>query len=63
MTAPEAAGTECGALDIALMGYPSRWSVRAGTTVEFMVSARADSFQAEIIRVTGRGPRDRKSVV
>jgi N,N-dimethylformamidase len=39
------------------MGYPSQWSVRAGTPVEFMVSARADSFQAEIIRVTGRGPR------
>ena len=39
------------------MGYPSQWSVRAGTPVEFMVSARAASFQAEIIRVTGRGPR------
>jgi N,N-dimethylformamidase len=39
------------------MGYPSQWSVRAGTPVEFMVSARADSFQAGIIRITGRGPR------
>jgi N,N-dimethylformamidase len=39
------------------MGYPSQWSVRAGTPVEFMVSARADSFQAEMIRITGRGPR------
>ena len=38
------------------MGYPSGWSVRAGTPVEFMVSASA-SYQAEIIRVTGRGPR------
>jgi N,N-dimethylformamidase len=56
MTAPEAAGT-AEALDIALMGYPSQWSVRAGTPVEFMVSVRADSFQAEIVRITGRGPR------
>jgi N,N-dimethylformamidase len=57
MTVPEAAGTAAVAADIALMGYPGRWSVRAGTPVEFMVSARADRFQAEIVRVTGRGPR------
>jgi N,N-dimethylformamidase len=57
MTAPETAGTAAGALDVALMGYPGQWSVRAGTPIEFMVSARADSFHAEIIRVTGRGPR------
>ncbi len=39
------------------MGYPSGWSVRSGHPVEFMVSAGVDSYQAEIIRVTGRGPR------
>jgi N,N-dimethylformamidase len=42
---------------IPLMGYPSRWSVRAGTAIDFMVSASADSYRAEIVRVTGRGPR------
>ena len=40
-----------------LMGYPSRWSVRAGTAIDFMVSASVDSYRAEIVRVTGRGPR------
>jgi N,N-dimethylformamidase len=39
------------------MGYPSRWSVRAGTAIEFMVSARVDRYHAEIVRITGRGPR------
>ncbi len=39
------------------MGYPSGWSVRSGHPVEFMVSAGVNSFQAEIIRMTGRGPR------
>ncbi len=39
------------------MGYPSGWSVRAGTPIEFMVSASVPSYQAEIIRITGRGPR------
>ncbi len=42
---------------IPLMGYPSRWSVRAGTAIDFMVSASVDSYRAEIVRVTGRGPR------
>ncbi|HTZ27913.1 MAG TPA: N,N-dimethylformamidase beta subunit family domain-containing protein [Streptosporangiaceae bacterium] len=42
---------------IPLLGYPSHWSVRAGTAIDFMVSASADSYQAEIVRVTGRGPR------
>ena len=40
-----------------LLGYPSRWSVRAGERLEFMVSAGVASYEAEIIRVTGRGPR------
>ncbi len=39
------------------MGYPSGWSVRSGHPVEFMVSASVNSYQAEIIRITGRGPR------
>ena len=39
------------------MGYPSGWSVRAGSPVEFMVSASTRSYRAEIIRITGRGPR------
>ena len=43
--------------DVPLMGYPSGWSVRAGTPIEFMVSAGVPSYQAEIIRITGRGPR------
>jgi len=40
-----------------LMGYPSGWSVRSGNPVEFMVSASISSYKAEIIRITGRGPR------
>ena len=40
-----------------LTGYASSWAVRAGNTIEFMVSAGAPSYQAEIIRVTGRGPQ------
>ena len=40
-----------------LLGYPSRWSVRAGERLEFMVSADVASYEAEIIRITGRGPR------
>jgi N,N-dimethylformamidase len=43
--------------DIPLLGYPSKWSVRAGELIEFMVSADAPSYQVEIVRVTGRGPR------
>ena len=39
-----------------MTGYASGWSVRAGTVVEFMVSAGVPSYQAEIVRVTGRGP-------
>jgi len=39
------------------MGYPSGWSVRAGDRIEFMVSATVPSYRAEIVRVTGRGPR------
>jgi N,N-dimethylformamidase len=42
---------------IPLLGYPGRWSVRAGTAIEFMVSASVDSYRAEIVRITGRGPR------
>ncbi len=40
-----------------LTGYPSGWSVRPGSPVEFMVSASTPSYRAEIIRITGRGPR------
>jgi N,N-dimethylformamidase len=40
-----------------LTGYASSWAVRAGHTIEFMVSAGVPSYQAEIIRVTGRGPQ------
>jgi N,N-dimethylformamidase len=43
--------------EVPLMGYPGRWSVRAGTPIEFMVSASLQSYEAEIVRVTGRGPR------
>ena len=40
-----------------LTGYPSRWAVRAGDTIEFMISAGVPSYQAEVLRVTGRGPQ------
>jgi N,N-dimethylformamidase len=40
-----------------LTGYASSWAVRAGSTIEFMVSAGAPSYQAEVVRVTGRGPQ------
>ena len=40
-----------------LVGYASSWTVRAGGSIEFMVSAGTSSYQAEIIRVTGRGPQ------
>ncbi len=43
--------------DIPLLGYPSNWSVRAGELIEFMVSADVPSYEAEIVRITGRGPR------
>ncbi|HEY6295972.1 MAG TPA: N,N-dimethylformamidase beta subunit family domain-containing protein, partial [Streptosporangiaceae bacterium] len=42
---------------IPLLGYPGRWSVRAGERLEFMVSADVAGYEAEIIRITGRGPR------
>jgi hypothetical protein len=48
---------ETQAAEIPLMGYPSGWSVRAGDRIEFMVSATVPSYRAEIVRVTGRGPR------
>ena len=40
-----------------LTGYASSWAVRAGDTIEFMVSAGAPSYRAEVVRVTGRGPQ------
>ncbi len=40
-----------------LTGYASSWAVRAGSTIEFMVSAGVLSYQAEVVRVTGRGPQ------
>jgi N,N-dimethylformamidase len=40
-----------------LTGYASSWAVRAGNTIEFMVSAGVPRYQAEVIRVTGRGPQ------
>ena len=40
-----------------LTGYASSWAVRAGGTIEFMVSAGAPSYRAEVVRVTGRGPQ------
>jgi N,N-dimethylformamidase len=42
---------------VPLLGYPSQWSVQAGSLIEFMVSSCADSYDVEMIRVTGRGPR------
>jgi N,N-dimethylformamidase len=48
---------ETGAAEIPLMGYPGGWSVRAGDRIDFMVSATVPSYRAEIVRVTGRGPR------
>ncbi len=39
-----------------LTGYASSWAVRAGDTIEFMVSAGVPSYEAEVVRVTGRGP-------
>lgn len=50
---PESAGIP----DLPVTGYASGWSARAGTVVEFMVSASVPSYRAEIVRVTGRGPR------
>jgi N,N-dimethylformamidase len=40
-----------------LTGYPASWSVRAGDSIEFMVSTGAPRYRAEMVRVTGRGPR------
>jgi N,N-dimethylformamidase len=40
-----------------LAGYASGWAVRAGSAIEFMVSAGVPSYQAEVVRVTGRGPQ------
>ena len=40
-----------------LTGYASSWTVRAGATIEFMVSSGLPSYQAEVVRVTGRGPQ------
>ena len=40
-----------------LFGYPSSWSVRTGDSIQFMVSSEADSYTAQMIRVTGRGPQ------
>jgi len=40
-----------------LTGYASSWAVRAGGTIEFMISAGVPSYQAEVVRVTGRGPQ------
>lgn len=40
-----------------LTGYPGSWSVRAGEAIEFMISAGVPSYDAEVIRVTGRGPQ------
>jgi N,N-dimethylformamidase len=48
---------ETAAAQTPLTGYPSGWSVRAGGRIEFMVSAAVPSYHAEIVRVTGRGPR------
>jgi N,N-dimethylformamidase len=48
---------ETEAAEIPLMGYPGGWSARAGERIEFMVSATVPSYRAEIVRVTGRGPR------
>jgi N,N-dimethylformamidase len=48
-------GTEV--TEIPLMGYPNAWSVGPGGRIQFMVSAAVPSFRAEIVRVTGRGPR------
>jgi N,N-dimethylformamidase len=39
------------------MGYPGGWSIRPGSPVDFMVSASVPRYQAEIIKITGRGPR------
>ena len=40
-----------------LTGYASSWAARAGSTIEFMVSAGVPSYRAEVVRVTGRGPQ------
>jgi N,N-dimethylformamidase len=51
----EPGGTE--ATELPLMGYSDAWSVRPGDRIQFMVSAAVPSYRAEIVRVTGRGPR------
>jgi N,N-dimethylformamidase len=39
------------------LSYARDWSVPAGGTMQFMVACLADTYDAEIIRITGRGPR------
>jgi N,N-dimethylformamidase len=57
VTATGPPGSPPEATEVPFLGYPSSWSVRAGTPVEFMVSCGLPSYHAEIIRITGRGPR------
>lgn len=40
-----------------LFGYTNNWSVRTGDAIQFMVSSEAAHYAAQIVRVTGRGPR------
>jgi N,N-dimethylformamidase len=40
-----------------LFGYTNSWSVKTGDVIQFMVSSEADRYTAQIVRVTGRGPR------
>jgi N,N-dimethylformamidase beta subunit-like protein len=50
-------GSQAEVPDIPLLGYPGHWSVQPGGQIEFMVSAAVPGYRAEIIRITGRGPR------
>jgi N,N-dimethylformamidase len=57
VTTTPAPGSPAEVPDIPLLGYPGHWSVQPGAAIEFMVSAAVPDYRAEIVRVTGRGPR------
>jgi hypothetical protein len=48
---------ESGPAPLRTLSYARDWSVVVGGTLQVMVSCQADTYQAEVIRVTGRGPR------
>ena len=54
--------------ELPLLGYPDRWSVAPGETIDFMVSSSAGDFDAEVVRLrhgdeNPDGPGLRETVV